>query len=334
MSSRLLLLPCELRHQILRLLLSGPEPLACWQNLNYEDCIDHRLRRNHDHPNSISSLWSGLRQRNFHFEPQVLRVCRQLHQKGTNVLYDDNALVIHVLDDPGHAKLYVEALGHDQWYFRSKARSIMCDETKPMEEWLLGTERTIKHFQLDVQIPLDGYDSSGLTWKTFKHHIMPLLGPELGSASLKINIELPKTDEYDDILDGNMPSIECILEQFNILHEYRCKELIVTMNGEPYYPAWAKSMTSKEPIFLLSNSYRRLIDFIRNSTRQTLSWPMMHGLFGAMSAWDVERFKDARQMALREHKKQHEAEISRFKSEISRYEEAIEVIEEESQAQI
>ena len=337
MSSRLLLLPMGASTvKYCARFLSSSEPLDDWQNLKHEECDSHRQRPDLDSQGQISdsTQWTGLQKRNYHFEPQVLQVCKQLHREGTNVLYNDNALVIHVLDDGRTDQLHVEALRHGQCYSRNERRSIMYDEPESIEEWVLGTERIMKNFVLDVQIPRDGYDCSGLTWKAFKHHIMPLLGPELGSTSLKINIELPETDDFDGNLDGNIPSTTGILEEFNILHEYRCKELSVTMDGKPYNPAWAKSMTSKAPIFLLSDAYERLDDFVRSSTRLKLSGPARHALQGAMSAWDVQRFKNARQLALCEHKTQHQAEIDRHKYEISCCEKAIEVIEEESQSDI
>ena len=61
----------------------------------------------------ISGFWNGVKQRNFHFEPQVLRVCKQLEKEGKAVLYKENALTVHVLDDTRYDSLHVAALEHE-----------------------------------------------------------------------------------------------------------------------------------------------------------------------------------------------------------------------------
>ena len=75
-------------------------------------------------------------------------------------------------------------------------------------------------------------------------------------------------------------------------------------------------MTSKEPIFLLSEAKERLDQCLRDITRIQLPGPNGSELLRAMSHWDVDRFKKARREALCDLAVEHGADIERHESAI------------------
>ena len=282
----------------------------------------------------ISGFWYGVRQRNFQFEPQVLRVCKQLEKEGMSVLYKENALTVHILDDPEEECLYVAALEYEFAFDYNGDKPDITDGPMPIPVWLLQIQGGMRSFVLEVKIPWDGYDCTGITWAALKYLIMPMTGNKLGSSVLKINIEISETDEARDTSEGRDPDFQNTLSDFSILHEYRCRKLCVTVNGEPYHPAWATKMTSKEPIFLLSEAKERLDQCLQDTTHIELPGSNKSELLRAMSQWDVGRFKRARREALGDLAAEHEAEIERHESAIKCDKMAIELLKEASRHEI
>ena len=282
MSSRLLLLPIELRLQILRPLLSSPESLERLRDLTYDEYAGHRPEPGLERQEKISGFWNGVKQRNFHFETQVLRVCKQLEKEGKSVLYKENALTVHILDDTRYDSLYVAALEYEFTLDYDRVTANVRDDLIT-PRWLLQVQQNMRSFVLEVKIPWDGYNFTGVTWEALKYLIMPMTGDGLESSSLKINIEISETDDARDNSEGLDPDFEETLSDFSILHEYRCRELSVAVNDEPYNPAWATKMTSKEPIFLLSEVKERLDQCLRDITHIRLPGPNKSELLRAMS---------------------------------------------------
>ena len=263
----------------------------------------------------ISGFWNGVKQRNFHFEPQVLRVCKQLEKEGKAVLYKENALTVHVLDDTRYDSLHVAALEHEFTFDHDRVTPKDRDASIT-PGWLLHLQQNMRSFVLEVKIPWDGYNFTDITWEALKYLIIPMIGNKLESNSLKINIEISETDDARDHSEEGDPNFEETVSDFSILHEHRCRELSVTLNGEPYHPAWATKMTSKEPIFLLSEAKERLDQCLRDITRIQLPGPNGSELLRAMSHWDVDRFKKARREALCDLAVEHGADIERHESAI------------------
>ena len=223
----LLRLPGEIRIRILQYLLKSLQPLDGLSEFNYGKSKADRAQW--VQPRFVRSWgdWSYVRQRNFHFSPQILRVCQQLYNEGIPVLYEQNSLTIHAFTNGRKDGIYADIL--DGLALDSSR------EYAPKLESRLVRLRDIASVYLNIKLTSSFLCKEPQTYladeyPAYPSGIVPKIldlgapGPDILSGK-DITIHIETMDNQSKLLPTELH--QAVIAMFGELQEIRCKSVKV-----------------------------------------------------------------------------------------------------------
>lgn len=287
-ASRLLTLPLELRQDVLRRALQSPKILEV--EFDTGPCLWHSN-------NSGLNLSVGragfqdVQERRHSYATQVLRVCRQLHQEGCAILYNESTLHISVAAGVTYRCTGGNVLYADPWFYNRVVR------------WAPLAWRNVI---ISTTIESEEQPGQGRSGGRRLFSKLAALCTYLSQASSdprnsKVNVKYIQTSRYRPTPRHYTPAaFDAFLSWMNPLQMLRCTNVVVTEEGVELRPtrepAWKRVLLGQSPVVDL---FRMGVDFREQSTLSpNHDKDLFQALEEAVIQWNFDAFEEAKSAAL------------------------------------